>query len=180
VDTRWRTAKLHTSQPELYERFGFRIVPQHRFLIDRRGPAGRARHVGVEDLALVRELLRSRAVMSRLFAACDDGWLFGICETLQTGGLGRLLLMREQPVVVVSEVVAGVLRVHDVVAPSVPTLGDVLAAAPAPFESVELWMSADLLTPDAEPLPWEPGDFLMVRGDWPDLPPFAVSQPASH
>jgi predicted N-acetyltransferase YhbS len=176
----WSAAKLTTSQPELYEGFGFRVVPQHRFRVARRGPAGRARAVGEADLARVHDLLARRAPASRLFAARDPGWLLGLDEVIESGGLGRMRLLDDPELLLVSEVVDGVLRVHEVVAPKVPPLEAVLAAAPAPFEAVELWTSADLLAPGAEPLPWPPGDFLMVRGDWPDLPPFAVGVLASH
>jgi GNAT superfamily N-acetyltransferase len=41
IDARWSTAKLHTDKPWLYEPFGFRVVPQHRFHVDRSGPSGR-------------------------------------------------------------------------------------------------------------------------------------------
>lgn len=41
-------------------------------------------------------------------------------------------------------------------------------------------MPSDVLASDAEPLPYPPSDILMVRGDWPYLPPFAVGQLACH
>jgi predicted N-acetyltransferase YhbS len=180
VDARWSAAKLHTDQPWLYEPFGFRVVPQHRFRLARSGGAGRGRAVGEADLATVHGLLDARAPVSNLFASRDRGWLFGIDVVLRTGGLGHLFLLDAPRLLVACEVEGGVLRVHDVVAAEVPGLDDVLAAAPAPFSAVELWMPADLLAPDAEPLPSADEDLLMVRGDWPDLPPFGVGWLASH
>ncbi len=195
VDARWRIVKLHTHQPELYQPFGFRLVPQHRFRLERRGGPGRGRSVSEADLPAVHDLLRRRMPVSEVFAARDEGWLFGIDEVIATGGLDRLVIVEERQVdqlrpgeprteepkmLVVCEVVSGVLRVHDVVAAVLPTLDEVLAAAPAAFEAVELWMPADLLAPGAAVLPYPPSDLLMVRGDWPDLPPFAVGELASH
>jgi len=125
-------------------------------------------------------LLGSREPMSDRFAARDPGWLFGIDEVLWTGGLDHLVLVEEPPLLVAAEVVAGVLRVHDVVAREVPALDDVLAAAPTGYDAVELWMPSDRLAPGADPLPYPESDLLMVRGEWPALPPFAVGQLASH
>lgn len=180
VDGRWSAAKLHTDQPWLYEPFGFRAVPQHRFRLARSGGAGRGRAVAEADLATVKGLLAARAPVSDLFASRDPGWLFGIDVVLRTGGLGNLFLVDAPRMLVACEVVEGVLRVHDVVAAERPSLDDVLAAAPAPYCAVELWMPADRLAPDAAPLPSAGEDLLMVRGDWPDLPPFCVGWLASH
>lgn len=180
VDARWDAAKLHTDQPWLYEPFGFRVVPQHRFRVARRGPAGRGRPVAPSDLPELHALLARRAPMTDRLAARDPGWLFGIDVVLWTGGLGHLFLVDAPRLLVACEVESEVLRVHDVVALDVPRLEDVLATAPAPFAAVELWMPADRLAPDAEPLPYPAHDLLMVRGEWPDLPPFCAGQLASH
>ncbi len=99
---------------------------------------------------------------------------------LWTGGLGHLYLVDTPRLVVACDVENEVLRVRDVVAGDVPSLGDVLAAAPAPFSVVELWLSADRLAPEAEPLPDLGDELLMVRGDWPAIPPFCVGRLASH
>lgn len=180
IDTRWKTAKLHSDKPWLYEPFGFRVVPQHRFRIERSGPAGQGRRVTPADLSTVHSLLARREPVSDLFAALDPGWLFGIDELLWTGGLDHLVLLDESQALIGCEVSGGVLRVYDVVAPTLPSLETVLTAAPAPFESVELWMPSDRLAPRATPLPYPAGDLLMVRGEWPELPPFAVGALASH
>jgi GNAT superfamily N-acetyltransferase len=180
VDARWSVARLHTDQPWLYEPFGFRVVPQHRFRVERRGGAGGGRAVTEADLPAIRALLASRAPISDRFAARDPGWLFGIDEVLWTGGLEHLFLVGEPPLLVACEVVDGALRIHDVAAREVPALDAVLAAAPSAFSAVELWMPADRLAPAAEPLPSPDPELLMVRGDWPDLPPFCVGRLASH
>ncbi len=180
IDARWRTAKLHSDKPWLYEPFGFRVVPQHRFHVERSGPAGRGRRVTEADLPEVHALLASREPVSDLFSAMDPGWLFGIDEVLWSGGLGHLVLLEEPRALVACEVVEGVLRLYDVVAPRLPSLDAVLAAAPSAFQTVELWMPVDKLAPGSRPSPYPPGDLLMVRGEWPPLPPFCVGALASH
>jgi len=180
IDARWSTAKLHTDKPWLYEPFGFRVVPQHRFHVERSGPSGRGRRVTEADLPTVHELLASRTPVSDVFAARDPGWLFGIDEVLWTGGLDHLVLLDAPRSLIACEVVDGVLRLYDTVAPERLSLDAVLAAAPAAFHAVELWMPVDLLAPAARPSPYPAGDLLMVRGDWPEMPPFAVGALASH
>lgn len=180
IDAHWRTAKLHSDKPWLYEPFGFRVVPQHRFHVERSGPPGRGRRVTEADLPAVHALLASRTPVSDLFSATDPGWLFGIDEVLWSGGLNHLVLLDAPHALIACEVVDGVLRVYDAVAPELPSLDAVLTAAPAAFRTVELWMPVDRLAPGAHPSPYPPGDLLMVRGEWPQLPPFCVGALASH
>jgi hypothetical protein len=102
----------------------------------------------------VHELLASRTPVSDVFAARDSGWLFGIDEVLWTGGLDHLVLLDAPRSLIACEVVDGVLRLYDTVAPERLSLDAVLAAAPAAFHAVELWMPVDQLEPAAHPSPY--------------------------
>jgi GNAT superfamily N-acetyltransferase len=179
VDQRWEVAKLSTAQPQLYEHFGFRVVEQHRFVVEAAGRGdGAARPLEEEDVGWLHALLAHRDPPSRRFAALDSGWLLGIDEVLWTGGLTHLHAVEDA--VVAWEPSQGGLQIYDVVAREIPPLDALLRASPWPFERVVLWFTPDRLAPQATPIPWPDDDVLMVRGPWPLRGPLAVSPLAAH
>jgi GNAT superfamily N-acetyltransferase len=175
VDGRYETAKLSTTQPELYDSFGFRVVPQNRFRVDVGGDGGDARPARIER---VHELLSRRRPTSRVFAARDRGWLFGIDEVLWSGGLGHLWQVDE--VVAAWATEGTTLHVYDILAAELPPLEDLLARAPWTFREAVLWFTPDLVAPNADPIAWPEDDYLMVRGSWPIEVPHAVPPHAGH
>ena len=178
IDARFAIAKLNTGQPHLYEPFGFRVIPQHRFRLAEHGPGGGSA-TPVRDASWLHEVLPTRDPPSHWFCALDPGWLFGIDEVLWSGDLGNLWWTGEA--VVAWRIEGDVLHVHDLVAPTLPTLDRVLSTSPWPFRSVELWMSPDRLAPDAEPVPFPDDEILMVRGPWPlEERPHCVPLHAGH
>jgi GNAT superfamily N-acetyltransferase len=194
VDEHWSIAKLSTSQPELYEPFGFRVIEQHRFVLGHRhrrdetvahhGEAA-ARRLDANDLPWLHELLVHRAPISRRFASRDPGWLLGIDEVLWTGGLSHLYEFDDA--VVAWEVLGEELQIYDLVAKERDStewrgnlLHSLLAACPWSFERVVFWFTPDLVAPQASPISWAEDDFLMVRGPWPVGRPLAISPLAAH
>ena len=77
--------------------------------------------------------------------------------------------------IVVYSVKDGVLRLLDVVAPRMPSLDEVCASIPEPYERVALYFAPDGLgAGDLEAEPYRLDDFLMVRGPWPVDGPFML------
>ncbi|MEZ4655074.1 MAG: GNAT family N-acetyltransferase [Candidatus Eisenbacteria bacterium] len=197
VDRRYGLCKLTTDVPAVYAPHGFRTVPLHRFLVLEAAPSqrhssrpsgdasesvGAQARPGAGPSPRMLDLLCSvRDPASDRLSSLDPGWLAGIDLALQgrvsrdlTGipGLGAFVDWTVRD---------GALEIHDVIAPSLPTLPELLAAAP-PHERVELHMAPDRLAPDAVPIPQPEVGVLMVRGEWPfgDDVPLAVSRLGEH
>jgi hypothetical protein len=181
VSARYGAAKLTTDKPAVYEPFGFRVVPQSRFVLRRRGSAGQgSRPVLEEDLPWMRRVLAQRAPQSLHFTTRDPGWLVGIDGVLHGDGLGLFHRIDALDALVAWDTREGSLQLLQVVARELPSLEALLAASPWPYDDVVLWFAPDLLAPHAEPIPYPAEDQLMVWGDWPDLPPFAVPPLEAH
>jgi GNAT superfamily N-acetyltransferase len=181
LEARYPAAKLSTELPGLYEPFGFRAVPQHRFRLPLEGPGGGTVHpVSEAELPWLQALLAEREPLSERFAARDPGWLLGIDGVLAAGGLDVFQRVPALDLAVCWERQEGALRIDQIIARRLPPLEALLAHCPWPFRGVELRFAPDKLAPQAEPVPWPPGEVLMVWGDWPELPPFCVPPLEAH
>ena len=181
IGERYAAAKLTTDQPWVYEPFGFREVAQHRFLLRVRGEAGGGSSpLSAPDLPWASRVLAQRTPLSRRFAARDPGWLVGIDGVLHAGGLGLFYRLEALDTLVAWKIDRRRLHLLQVASRELPPLHAILAASPWPFDQVVLWFGPDLLAPDAKPIPYPEDDRLMVWGDWPDLPPFAVPPLEAH
>lgn len=179
VDARYELAKLGTDLPEVYTPHGFRPLTTHRFRLEHPGGLGRARPLQVGDAGALASLCAERAPLSDLFASRDPGWLVGIDLALQRRSLSDLWVVDELDAVVDWRVDDdGVLQIADLFTRSLPPLGRLLDAAP-PHRAVCFAPCAELIAPDAEAVPGEPG--WMVRGSWPLIgTPVGVSPLAEH
>jgi hypothetical protein len=181
IDERFALAKLATDIPAFYARWGFSVVPTHRFVACRSGGGGPARPATLEDAARVRALFAARTPLSDVYATREPGWLPLIDLALQERLPGGLLMVPGRDLLLVARPQGEVLHLEDVIAPELPGLDEVLAAVPFRFERVVYGFTPDRLDPGArpEPVPAEEG-VLQVRGAWPALPPFAVSPVWEH
>ena len=75
IDERFDLVKLSTTIPAFYGRWGFSVVPTHRFVAQRAGGAGPARPATLDDTARICALLSSRTPTSDVYATRDPGWL---------------------------------------------------------------------------------------------------------
>jgi len=166
-DGRFEALLLTTSEPALYEPFGFRCVPEHRFAGSLRGSGGSGLRLldrkSADDGALLLRLLDARAPVSRRLGIVRDRAIF-----LFDSAFWPLHYAESLDAVVICKVKEGTLRLYDVVAERMPPLDAVLELVPEPFELVEVYFAPDDpgdLAPEPEPL--GPDDHLMVRGPWP-------------
>src|SRR5262245_38343439 len=75
IDERFDLAKLSTTIPAFYARWGFSVVPTHRFVARHTGGAGPARPATLDDATRICALLSARAPTSHVYATRDTGWL---------------------------------------------------------------------------------------------------------
>lgn len=169
-DARVATALLTTAEPELYTRYGFRLVPQHLFEADlaprAAAPAPRRLSLEVEaDRALLDHLLARRAPASQRLGVREPGWLFKIDVSLWAEIIEHIYYLEDLECVVVYRVEGRTLRIYDLVARRLPPLEALLARIGGHAERIELFLTPDRLQADGlrpEPLPGD--DHLMVRG----------------
>ena len=181
IDERFDLAKLSTTIPAYYARWGFSVVPTHRFVAHRAGGGGPARPAILDDMARIRALFSARTPTSDVYATREPGWLPIIDLALQGRLPGGVLVVPQRDFLIVVRQQGEVLHLDDVVGPELPGLEEVLAAIPFRFERVIYGFTPDRLDPGArpEPVPAEDG-VMQVRGAWPTLPPFAVSSVWQH
>src|SRR5262245_111203 len=181
IDERFDLAKLSTAIPAFYGRWGFSVVPTHRFIAQRAGGAGPARPSILDDTARIRALPSARTPASNVYATRDPGWLPIIDLALQGRLPDGILMVPERDCLIVARQHEDALHLDDVVGPELPALEEVLAAIPFRFERVIYGFTPDRLDPAAraEQVPREEG-VMQVRGAWPKLPPFAVSSVWEH
>jgi GNAT superfamily N-acetyltransferase len=181
IDERFNLAKLSTTIPAFYDRWGFSAVPTHRFVAQRTGGGGPARPATLDDTTRLHALLSVRTPTSDIYATREPGWLPIIDLALQARLPHGVLVVPQRDFLIVARQHAEVLHLDDVVGPELPGLEEVLAAIPFRFERVIYNFTPDRLDPGArpEPVPVEAG-VLLVRGAWPELPPFGVSSVWEH
>ncbi len=165
-DVHYATLVLTTDQPALYERFGFRTVPEHRFVCDAPGPAGRdaGRPLDLargEDVALLHDRLRTRAPVSPTLGVVRELPVF-LFDTARAS----LTDFPDLGAVVWSTRDGATLRLHDVVAREVPPLREILLRVASPVARVECYFVPDLLGADFRAEPWllDGEEHLMARG----------------
>jgi len=175
-DARYATCAL-AGDPGLYERFGFRHVPEHRFVGAAPGAVSGARlplrdceASDPADIALWRRLLAEREPVSARAAILRDPHVFCFnaahLNVRYAAQLDALLDYACEN---------GTLRLYDVVAPRMPTLVELVSAVAEPVERVEVYFPPDRLAADLAPQLHDLGrpddpDTWMVRGAWTEAP----------
>lgn len=166
VDARYQTAILTAGEPGIYRRFGFAVVPEHRFLgsAPLAAAAPPARDLSWDDpadVALLHRLLRDRAPASRVLGVTRERPVF-----FHTTAMHTLRVATDLEAILWLRVEGGVLSLFDVVAERIPTLAEITARVPEPFDRVDVQLSPDALGADLAAVPWvvDGDDYLMARG----------------
>src|SRR5262245_21627394 len=134
IDKRYALAKLSTTIPAYYTRWGFSRVRRHRFVAQRSGGGGPARPAILEDAARIRALLSARTPTSEVYATREAGWLPIINLALQGRLPSGVLVVPQREFLVLARQHGEDLHLDDVVGPALPGLTEVLAAIPFRFE----------------------------------------------
>lgn len=184
-DERSTLVLLTTSSPGLYHRFGFRVVPEHRFL----GPAPApqrgmrpARSLELKtDIALVKRSLVHRVPVSDLVGLRHHGAMF-LMNVAASQARWRLDHLLDYGAIVVSDTrVPETFRLLDIVAREMPPLAAILGALGLRPDRVEICFPTEKLGYAGEAQPAGKTTKLMARGPFVDgerrpfmLPPTAA------
>ena len=164
-NARFETLELCTENPEYYEPFGFRIIPEQRFVTKVASAGGgdgfrafdptRAGEIGRLDC-----LLRERTPVSQLVGVFDEHDVFKFSQ-----GSKALYYSEELDCFAAFKRSGSRLTLFDVVARKLPSLDALLSQLAHPVGTVEFHFSPDCFDVDARPEPFRSdGDIYMVRG----------------
>lgn len=172
---------LLTDKPALYERYGFRVLPQHRFegLPPTGGRMSTTRRLDMAsdaDVTFLRRLLNARRPVSDRFAPLRQVEMFLFNAALMADL--RLDLLEEDGTVVAWQWGEdGTFELYDVAGARIPALADILASLQIDPPKIRVHFAPDHLDCGAEAIA-DAGDMvLMLRGSEGLLSqkPFALS-----
>lgn len=175
------TAILWTADPAIYEGFGFRRAEERIATLDVDAPpiAGKARRLDLDiaqDLELLRRMLATREPVSDRLATREPGWHFLIDLALHGSLAPALVHLPELETIAAIEDRGRALRVHDVIAPRLPSLAELVAHLGGAPWGVELALTPDrFCAREPETMAHDASDVLMVRGPLDVTAPFALS-----
>lgn len=158
---------LLTDKPALYERYGFRVVPQHKFVdglppIQPSTPARRLSLENAADIDLLKRLLISRVTVSERFAVVSQAEMFLLNGFFDTDV--RLDHLDAFDAVTAWKEDGRTVQLLDVVGRTIPSLGDILAALGVTPGRVEVCFPPDKLGWQGMPEVHASGTSLMIRG----------------
>lgn len=178
ADARSDTVVLHANDPALYERYGFRAVPQVVWTTAApEVPRTRAMPVLSDrrptDVATVFRAFAGRVPVADVLGVGEAAELFVLDEVLGTGGFARLWWSERLGCVIAAQIdedddddgATDVLRIYDVVGPRWPSLAEIVAEVDGHIARVESFFA-----PERWPehrwttRPSNAPDTLMVRG----------------
>ncbi|NLS18344.1 GNAT family N-acetyltransferase [Rhizobium sp. P40RR-XXII] len=158
---------LLTDKPALYERYGFRSLPQHIF--GARTPKLQkseltARQLSLEapdDLRLIKTLLQSRQPVSARFAVVRQMEMFLLNACFNSAI--RLTALGDDAVIAWT-FDGATFWLLDIAGTAVPSLATILSALDVEPERIEICFSPDRLDCEVSPEPYEGYTVLMARG----------------
>ncbi|MBB3592815.1 putative N-acetyltransferase YhbS [Rhizobium sp. BK529] len=159
---------LYTDKPGLYEPYGFRSLPLHKYIGAAPVPVGSATSRPLQprdanDLALLQDLLASRTPVSQTLAVASSPAMFLI--NTQFDPNIRLSYLEESKAAIAWKMAAsGHFILLDVVAPEIPSLAAILAGLRVEARSVETLFRPDRLGWSGEAVPYGGETRLMLRG----------------
>lgn len=176
------TTLLWTEQPSIYAAFGFRRVVEEISRVGLAPPPASGTPPRIldpereDDLALIRRALSVRAPVSDRLATREPGWHFLIDLALHGSLAPTLVHLPALEAIACVETYRGALRIHDVIAPRIPPLRELLAHLGSTKRVIELAFTPDLSWSGAmTTAEHDATDVLMVRGELDLAKPFALS-----
>jgi ribosomal protein S18 acetylase RimI-like enzyme len=186
---RYETLELSTENPEYYEPFGFRVVPEHRFVANVAHRSGRTLPLGSVQgfqsfdasqagaVERLDRLLRERTPVSSRVGLVEELDVFKF-----SNGSDGLHYSSNLDCFAVYEIAGTRLVLSDLVARELPSLDDLLTEVAGTIESVEFHFSPDRFDVEtrSELFRYD-RDVFMVRGPFAaEGEAFMVPPPARH
>ena len=145
-DERFEMTLLFADVRELYEPFGFRIVPETRFLVSDVPPSDPARQAGLrkldwsrrDDVVLLRRLVAERTPVSTRLGVASESAVFAF-NALRLA----MWYAEELDAIICLTREGGAVRICDVVARTLPKWAELAEYLPADADRVELGFCPD-------------------------------------
>ncbi|TLX11537.1 GNAT family N-acetyltransferase [Rhizobium sp. MHM7A] len=160
---------LYTDKPSLYEPYGFRSIPLHRYEgaapapSTPGAPALPLSPTNADDLALLQSLLKARSPVSTTLSVTTNAAMFLINTQLDPDI--RVSFLKDQQAVIAWKIdEAGRFNLLDVVAAQIPTLAAIVGGLEMAPTAVEVFFRPDKLGWAGVPRPLESGTRLMLQG----------------
>ncbi len=158
---------LLTDKPAIYEPYGFRVVPQHKFVdvppaSKPRTPAHRLSLENAADITLLKGLLLNRMPVSKRFAVLSQMEMF-LLNSVFDGDV-RLDYLEAFDAVAAWKEDGRTIQLLDVVGRTIPSLGDIFAAFGVNPDRVEVCFPPDRLDWQGMPEVHASDTSLMIRG----------------
>lgn len=185
-DALYDTVMLFTDIPELYERFGFRLMEESRFILtDFQLEPGKKKfrplRSTMKDVQTIGGLISKRRAVSQVYGPLNEPSLFILNEILARGDIQRLHYAEELDLLMAFDQVGATLRVYDIVAERIPSLEEIVECLPRRVRRVEIFFTPDQFAPRACPEKFRyGGDCLMVRGPFPPDGKEFIVPPLAH
>ncbi|MES1022936.1 GNAT family N-acetyltransferase [Gloeocapsa sp. BRSZ] len=168
-DRRYETLVLTTSQPELYEPFGFRVVEEHKFVAQCEVKESRDRLrlldlADSNDIKILHRLLTTRTPASNVLGVLpqQEKALFCVNEATRP-----MYYAEDLDVMICMEIEDTQLKLFDVVGTNIPTLDAILARIFQHIKEIIVHFSPDRLNANFQAVPHVLDEaFLMVRGEF--------------
>ncbi|WP_064681694.1 GNAT family N-acetyltransferase [Rhizobium bangladeshense] len=168
---------LYTDKPSLYEAYGFRAMPLHRYEGTAPAPAIGATPArpllpaNADDLALLQLLLKARSPVSATLSVATNAAMFFINTQLDADV--RISFLEDCQAAIAWKMDGpGRFSLLDVVAAEIPSLAAIFGGLDIASASVEVLFRPDKLDWTGAPQPFESGTVLMLRGLGDDAPHF--------
>ena len=158
---------LLTDKPALYERYGFRILPQHIFVaqtptLQKSDLSARQLSLDApDDLRLIKTLLQDRQPASAQFAVVRQMEMFLLNASFNSAI--RLTALGDDTVVAWT-FDGATFWLLDIVGTAIPSLATIVSALDIEPERIEICFSPDRLDCEVSLEPYEGYTMLMVRG----------------
>ncbi|MBB3299145.1 putative N-acetyltransferase YhbS [Rhizobium sp. BK077] len=168
---------LYTDKPSLYEPYGFRAIPLHRYEgaapapLASAAPARLLAPTHADDLALLQSLLKRRSPISTSLGVTVNAAMFLINTQLDPDI--RLSFLEDRQAAIVWKIdETGRFSLLDVVAAEIPSLAAILGGLEIAPAAVEVLFRPDKLGWAGVAQPLESGTRLMLRGLGDAIPNF--------
>lgn len=165
---RYQTLILTTGQPELYEPFGFRVMPEHAFIASCNS---QSTHNGfrvlnlqaADDQQILHRLLQDRHPVSQILGVLSEETVFLFNEIYNP-----LYYAEDLDLIAVMAIENAQLKLHDVVWKQPCSFTDILDRIPYSIKQAIIYFSPDRLKVQAQAIPQLQGgdSYLMVQGQF--------------
>lgn len=162
---KYDTLVLTTTQPELYEAFGFRVVKEHIFktkcnVINNSDRLRLLNTSDDNDVELLQRLLTNRTPISNVVGIVNEQALFCFNE-----GTRDLHYAEDLDLIICMEIENTQLKLFDLVGASIPPLKAILERIPQFIQEVTIYFTPDRLDVNTQAFPHVLDEaMLMVRG----------------